>query len=69
MKGKIDRLLTKKECPWLNLDSSIKKNTIVYKYYGPTYGCITPSGIAVTLIENEGPFFEIPHYTFYEIKD
>ena len=35
---------------------------IVYKFYGPTYGCITPQGVAVTLNENgDGPFFEVPY--------
>jgi len=32
----------------------------VYKYSGCTYGCITDTGIAVTEVEGETPFFEVP---------
>lgn len=52
------RDLTKDECPWL--DEDIVKGTIVYEYFGYTYGCISNKGIAVTNKLNKIPFFEIP---------
>lgn len=55
----INRKITKEECHWL--DEDIEEGTIVYEFLGCTYGCITNSGIAVTLDINGGyPFFEVP---------
>ena len=51
--------VTPDECPWLH--ETVEKGTIVYKFYGATYGCIG-SGIAVTLSkEGDNPFFEMPY--------
>jgi len=59
MKGTLTRVLTKKECPLLAED--LCEGTIVYKYTGFIYGCISDSGIAVTLHSHgRVPFFEIP---------
>lgn len=58
MKYKLKRTVSTTECPWL--DENIEKGSIVYKYYGHTYGCISPLGIACTMKEGETPFLEIP---------
>jgi len=55
---KMLRDVTTDECGWLNKD--MKKGDIVYRYYGCTYGCIGPKGIAVSIKEGTTPFFEIP---------
>jgi hypothetical protein len=55
---KLNRDVTPKECTWL--ENTCVKGTIVYEYQGYTYGCVTPGGMAVTLVENETPFFELP---------
>jgi hypothetical protein len=54
---KLTRDVTKDECTWLNAD--LAKGTVVYKYPWVTYGCISPSGRAVSL-EIGGPFLELP---------
>ncbi len=63
MKYRIKRIVTKKECHWL--DNDIQEGATVYKFDGNTYGCISSSGTAVTFsmvradnIDNS--FFEIP---------
>jgi len=33
---------------------------IVYEYTGPTYGCVSPLGLAVTKEPGQIPFFEVP---------
>lgn len=58
--------ITKKECPWL--DKSLPKGLKVYPYYGATYGCVSPSGIAVTLVDDQTPFFEIPRIKLLAIE-
>ena len=62
MKYRVKRVITKEECHWL--DNDIKKGTIVYKFYGHTYGCIGPHGTAVVFhppADNiNNPFFELP---------
>lgn len=52
------RDITKEECPWL--EETIPAGTDVYLYHGDTYGCISPSGRAFTLVPDEIPFFELP---------
>jgi|WetSurSiteA1Bulk_404760.scaffolds.fasta_scaffold00195_28 hypothetical protein len=54
----VTRDLTIDECFWL--EKAIPKGTIVFKFYGYTYGCISSEGIAVSFIPNENPFFEVP---------
>jgi hypothetical protein len=46
------------ECPWLDRD--MRAGERVYAYFGATYGCIGPYGIAVTFKKNTKPFFELP---------
>lgn len=58
MKYKVTRDVTTEECHWL--DSDVKEGTEVYEFIGHTYGCITPSGIAVSLVDGERQFFELP---------
>lgn len=53
----LTRNVTNKECPWLS--KPYKKGTIVYKFYGCTYGCIA-DGIACSEEKDENPFFELP---------
>lgn len=57
-KFKVIREITIKECCWL--ENNILKDTIIYIYDGYTYGCITHTGVAVTVNYNELPFFEVP---------
>lgn len=53
------RLVTKQECHWL--DDDIPEGTVLFLCTLPTYGCIdTRTGVAVTLVENEYPFFQFP---------
>jgi hypothetical protein len=55
----VKRDVTTDECHWLN--ETIKEGSVVYKFYGATYGCID-SGVAVTLSkEGKNPFFEMPY--------
>lgn len=53
------------ECNWLK--ETVKKNTILYKYQGPTYGCISWSGVAVTAEQDKTPFFEMPYDVLREL--
>lgn len=62
----LTRNVTKEECPWL--DEDVCKGDIVFIYTGPTYGCIS-SGIAVSSVENETPFFELPTDVLTNIED
>ena len=55
---RITRTLTTEECPWL--DEPIAEGTVVWSFRGYTYGCITPSGVAVSAVRGEHPFFEVP---------
>lgn len=32
---------------------------VVYEFTGPTYGCITPWGVACSVEPGEHPFFEV----------
>jgi len=56
-KYKLNRDITPNECFWLDRD--ISKGTEVIKYTNYTYGCISQSGIAVSL-SKDSPFFELP---------
>jgi hypothetical protein len=58
MRFTLKRDVTKKECHWL--DEDMKKGSFVYRYDDYTYGLISPGGVAVTLIDGELPFFELP---------
>ena len=53
---KID--LTRDECFWLTRDLKAGEEFIIYK--GFTYRCISRKGIAVTELNEKGPFFEVP---------
>lgn len=55
----VNRNVTRAECPWLKDD--VSAGTEVYEYLGPTYGCISPEGTAVTVVSGETPFFELPN--------
>lgn len=54
----LNRTITKADHPWLEND--IERGKLVYLYRDYTYGCISPSGTAVSLKWREDPFFEVP---------
>lgn len=54
----LNRDVTVEECHWLF--QGFKKGEAVYKFTGPTYGCISPSGTACSDENGIGPFFELP---------
>lgn len=56
-KGVLTRSLTKKEYPWI--PKYLRKGTVVYEYIYCVYGNISSCGIAVSLVPNECPFFEV----------
>ena len=58
MSMKVVREVTTEECPWL--EESVAEDTEVFLYHGPTYGVVGPTGVAVSLAENQAPFFELP---------
>ena len=53
------------ECPWLGND--IPAGTLLYRFTGITYGCITPEGTAVSEEKDVNPFFEIPDDSFRDV--
>lgn len=58
MKLVTNRLVSRAECSWL--DDDVPQGTVVFEYFGCTYGCISPRGTAVTLVADTTPFFELP---------
>lgn len=58
MKLFLTRLVAKIECPWLDRD--MLKGESVWSYEGPTYGCVSGNGRAVSMVMGENPFFELP---------
>ena len=56
-----------KDYSWVPRD--FLKGEIVYHFRGPTYGCISPHGIAITIKPGEGPFFELPRDSLDIIGD
>lgn len=58
LKVKIIKSMTIKEFPWLENDLKIDEEFFIFK--GPTYGCISKKGIAVSKDLNKNPFFEVP---------
>lgn len=59
------RDVTVAECPWLDRD--YRMGETVHRYYGHTYGCITPSGIPVSEHIDKPPFFELPDDAVWEV--
>jgi len=58
---RITRRLTVEDCRWFDPNEVFEVGDIVFGYHGPTYGCISPSGTAVSRIKGITPFIEIPH--------
>ena len=56
--AKLIRDVLQSECSWLARDYT--KGEELFQYYGATYGCITPDGVAVTEQPDQTPFFEMP---------
>jgi len=57
--GVLNRDVTLEECPWLPRE--LKQGDVVYSFIGCTYGCITPTGTAVSLTgPDESVFYELP---------
>ncbi len=54
----LSRIVTRNECDWLDRD--LPQGTSLYLYKGPTYGCISKTGVAVAREPDETPFFEVP---------
>ncbi len=52
------REINRNECPWL--ERTYFPGELVYKYNGPTYGCVARSALAVTELENKIFFFQVP---------
>lgn len=60
------REITNDECGWIM--ETIPEGTEVYTFHGCTYGAVdTVNGIAVSSVEGEYPFFEIPRNAVKEI--
>ena len=56
---RLTRDVSVRECRWLDRD--LRRGTRFRVYRGPTYGCISPTGLAVTFLgEDDGPFIELP---------
>jgi len=66
MKYKVIKYIAKKKYPWL--PHGIKKGTILYSYPSCTYGCISPKGEAITFIEDQTPFYEVPKDSIKKIR-
>jgi hypothetical protein len=64
---KLKRIVSSIECPWLK--ENVNKGSVVYEYFGYTYGCIGPGGIACTKKDGETPFFELPFDALEEMKE
>lgn len=58
-KGTVNRTILKDEAPWLP-DALAVEGATVWKWYGRTYGAISPNGIPVTEKLGRSPFYEIP---------
>jgi len=60
------RVVTQEECPWLDMDLPL--GTVVYEFYDCTYGCVSPTGVAVKLKDDpHEPFYEIPVNSVVEV--
>lgn len=55
--GSVRRTVTRAECFWLA--KTVRVGTRVTEYFGATYGCISPRGIAVRL-PRDTAFTELP---------
>lgn len=66
MKLQLTKRATPQEYPWLT--RVYEKDEIVFKYFKPTYGCISPSGVACCAIDSQEPFFELPKNILKEIN-
>lgn len=53
----VTRTVTPDECHWLS--EPVVMGTQVFRFYGLTYGCIGPDGIAVSDY-GDYPFYELP---------
>lgn len=62
----IIRTIEPSECHWLN--EIVDAGTIVQRFTGVTYGCISPTGTAV-LFEPNGTFCEIPKDALLQIAN
>ena len=54
----LTRSISQAECPWL--DEDLPAGTALWSYSGFDYGCLSPTGIAVSARKAETPFFEVP---------
>lgn len=63
----LTRDVTTEECHWL--DEDMQAGTVVYEYDGPTFGVISPNGVACTMVFNFTPFFELPSDSIEALPD
>lgn len=68
-KYRLTKTIDKSVQPWMDPTEVYKKGTIVYHYYGVTYGCIGPNGVAVSLQPDTNPFFEVPRAALERVKE
>ena len=54
---KTNRDLTEQEC---YQKGGLPKGTIIFEYFGCTYGCCDNSELPCTLVEDKTPFFGVP---------
>ena len=66
----VTRRITRREQPWMAEGEVIEAGEVVYRYYGITYGCIGPGGVAVTRKpphQPQLPFFQVPEDALQEV--
>lgn len=56
--GVVKKDLSPDEYDWLT--HTIPKGTMVYRFYGQTFGSISDDGVAMSLEPDKNPFFEVP---------
>lgn len=56
------RTLSSDNCPWFPDTEIVFEGTIMRRFVGVTYGCISDNGVAITfdLKDGDGPFLEVP---------
>ena len=67
MKYRLKRDLTNQEK--VVADENLKKGDVIYRYPSCTYGCISPSGTACTLVLGVTPFFEVPMDAIEKVEE
>lgn len=55
------------ECPWLR--EPIYEGEVLRAFTGPTYGCVSPGGVAIVRVNPDGSvrFAEVPWSAVHEV--